>query len=600
MYLFSLSPVRRLFYIHSFVFIFFSPVLLLFLSAVVCYGVSLTVTVEGIEEELHANVMAGLRIHRLEDDPEITLRQIRRLHRLAPGDIKKSMAPFGYYSVVVDASLQPSSSGDEVKVLYKVDAGEPVLVETLSVEIIGHDGENKDSVFRDTSINFPLQPGEQLNHTLYEQGKQQLLNLAMQHGYMKPGFVEREVIVRRDKKRADIRLVFEPGILYHFGKTTTKQEVISDRLFQGFVPYSEGAVFSQELLRKLQADLYASGYFAKVMVMPDYTMLSNGKIPIEVTLEPALPNRYSVGLGYGTDTGIRGSLGWRNIRLNRHGHKFSLLTQRSVEGGSIDANYEIPVFDPRYDSFRIHAQYYDDSWEGTTTELLSFGVSYNHHTDRFQYGAGLEYRSEDYQVGVNEGTAELFMPSLYWLQVFAEDRIHVEEGIRISSSLRGASQSLLSSTDFIQARAEGKIIISPLPKWRVIGRGHFGFTAMDSIEDLPPSLRFYAGGDTSVRGYGYKELGPTDSAGEVIGGRYLVEGSVEIERSLSEIWSLAAFYDVGNALDNVDNLGEDLKHGAGLGVRMNLPFGKLALDLASGLSEGGSPVRVHIVIGADL
>lgn len=598
--IFSFSSFSGRKLIHSFIFICFLPVALLFLSVAVCHGISLTVTVEGIEGELHDNVMAGLRIYRLKDEDDITHRQIHRLHRLAPGNIKKALAPFGYYQVVVDASLSPPDTGDDVKALYRVDAGEPVLVDRLSVEIIGHGAENRGYIFKNVVQNFPLQPGEQLNHILYEQGKQQLLMLAMKHGYMRPEFTEHKVLVRRDEKRADIRLVLDTGVLYHFGKTTVNQGIITDQLFQRFVPYSEGDIFCQDLLHKLQADLYASGYFNRVMVVPDYTRVSNGKVPITVTLSPALPNRYSIGLGYGTDTGIRGNLRWNNLRLNRHGHKVSFFAQYSETGRSIDGDYEIPIFDPRYESFRIHGQYLDESWEDTISELLSLGVSYNHHTDRFQYGTGFEYRNENYQIGVREGTAELFMPGLYGLLVFAEDRIHVEDGIRISGSVRGASRSLLSSTDFIQVKTEGKIIMSPFAKWRIIGRGHLGVTAMESIDELPPSLRFYAGGDKSVRGYGYKELGPTDPSGKVIGGQYLVEATLEIERSLSETWSMAVFYDVGNALDNIDALNDDLKHGAGVGVRLNLPFGKARLDLASGLSEDGYPLRVHISIGADL
>lgn len=598
MYLFFISSGKRL--IYSFFFICLLPVLSLFLSVSFCHGVTLTVTVEGIEGKLHDNVMAGLRIHRLEGEPGLALRQIRRLHRLAPGNIKKSLIPFGYYSVEVDASLIQSTSGDEVIALYKVDTGEAVFVDTLSVEITGYDGEDKDSVFYNAGRDFPIQPSDQLNHILYEQGKQLLLALATQHGYMKPRFTEHKVTVRLYNKRADIRLVLDPGHLYYFGKTTHSQDIINDQLFQGFVPYSEGKVFSQDGLHRLQSYLYASGYFSRVTVMPDYSMVSDGKIPIIVTLKPALANRYSIGLGYSTDIGMRGSLGWRNLRLNRHGHKVSLFTRQFEQGRSVEGDYEIPIFDPRYESLRIHGQYFDDSWEDTVSELLSFGVSYNNHTDRLQYGTGLEYRYENYQIGVKEGETRLFMPSIFWLRVFGKDRIHVEDGIRLSGSLRGASQYLMSSTSFIQARAAGKIIISPLAKWRVISRGNFGVTAMEFIDEMPPSLRFYAGGDRSVRGYGYKELGPTDSAGKVIGGKYLVEASVEIERSLSSTWSLAAFYDVGNALDNIDTLNKDLKHGAGLGVRMNLPFGKARLDIASGLSEDGYPLRIHISIGSDL
>jgi len=120
---------------------------------------------------------------------------------------------------------------------------------------------------------------------------------------------------------------------------------------------------------------------------------------------------------------------------------------------------------------------------------------------------------------------------------------------------------------------------------------------MESIDELPPSLRFYAGGDQSVRGYGYKELGPEDASGKVIGGQYLTEVSIEFERRINKTWSIAAFYDLGNAYDDIN---ADLQSGAGLGGRMTLPFGQIRLDVASALSDADFPVRIHLSIGADL
>ena len=76
----------------------------------------------------------------------------------------------------------------------------------------------------------------------------------------------------------------------------------------------------------------------------------------------------------------------------------------------------------------------------------------------------------------------------------------------------------------------------------------------DPLTDLPPSLRFYAGGDRSVRGYTYQSLGPKDASGNVIGGKHLLVGSVEVEYAISKSWSMALFYDVGNAFNNFEDL----------------------------------------------
>ena len=117
------------------------------------------------------------------------------------------------------------------------------------------------------------------------------------------------------------------------------------------------------------------------------------------------------------------------------------------------------------------------------------------------------------------------------------------------------------------------------------------------LNELPPSVRFFAGGDQSVRGYGYNTLGPVNDQGIVVGGNHLLVGSLELEFSHTGSWSSAVFYDVGNAMDN---FGDDLKRGTGVGVRYRSVIGMFRLDVASGLDKPGNPWRLHLSIGADL
>ncbi len=577
--------------LYGFSSLFLLPALLLQTS--VCRAVPLSVVVEGVEGELYTNIMARLKISLQQENPDITPREIRRLHKQAPKEIAEALAPYGYYSVQVDSSLSDDDEGWHG--LYRVAAGTAVIVDALSVEITGPGKER--SFFKEPAAGFPLQPGDSLKDSLYETGKKNILALAMAHGYVQARFTEHTIVVRPEQGKAEIRLLLDTGPLYHFGETTSSQDIITSELFYRFIPYRQGDVYSLQLLNQLQSGLYSTGYFGQVLVKPKFSQQQDEKIPVEVSLLPAKRNRYSFGIGYGTDTGARGSLGWTNRIVNRFGHKPSLIMQLSEKGRRVNADYEIPVFDPRYDTLSLNGQYLDETWDDTWSNLLSFGVSVNHNTPKHQYGAGLEVRHEKYTVGVTSGSADLLMPSGYWNLILAKDRVNTKNGIRLSATVKGADKTILSSTSFIQFRVSGKAILTPMDNWRILGRGTIGATTMESIDDLPPSLRFYAGGDQSVRGYGYKELGPEDSSGVVVGGRYLMEGSIEIERRLTSMWSMAAFYDVGNAFDDID---ADLKHGAGVGVRMTLPFGQIRMDVASALSEDGYPLRVHLTVGADL
>jgi translocation and assembly module TamA len=118
------------------------------------------------------------------------------------------------------------------------------------------------------------------------------------------------------------------------------------------------------------------------------------------------------------------------------------------------------------------------------------------------------------------------------------------------------------------------------------------------VEELPPSKRFYTGGDNTIRGFSFEELGPRDEAGEVIGGRYLAVGSLEIERRLGGGWSLALFVDGGNAYD--PDFEAEAAYAAGLGVRWHSPVGPVRLDLARGDYLDEQAWRLHLVVGPEL
>ncbi|MCI5145956.1 MAG: hypothetical protein D3923_10605 [Candidatus Electrothrix sp. AR3] len=486
-----------------------------------------------------------------------------------------------------------------------MNPGLPVLVKKLHIEVTGSGKEHPDLQTQGLAENFPLQEGNQLDDRRYEAGKKAILTLALTSGFLKARFIKNRVAVRQQEKQADIELCLATGPLYFFGKTTSEQNIITPKLFQGYIPYHFGEVYSFEVLSQFQTDLYSTGYFGKVRVEPDLSLDDKEglHIPVNISLSQLKKkNRYSFGLGYGTDTGARGNIGWTNRIINRWGHKPFLHVQLAEKSSRVAAGYEIPVpiLDLRYDILSFDALYFDQIWEDTVSEQLSLSTSLKHNAPKYQFGVGLEYLDENYTAGGMNDSTYLLIPSGFFTMIVAGERVNTKNGLRINASVQGAETSFLSSTSFFQFQAGGKAILTPqapLEQWRLLGRINFGATAMESLDQLPPSLRFYAGGDHSVRGYAYKALGPKDDSGRVVGGQYLTEASVEIEREIFSIWSVAVFYDIGNAYDDID---ADLQQGAGVGVRMTLPFGKIRLDFAEALSEDGFSPRIHLTLGSDL
>lgn len=160
----------------------------------------------------------------------------------------------------------------------------------------------------------------------------------------------------------------------------------------------------------------------------------------------------------------------------------------------------------------------------------------------------------------------------------------------------GGEEHLLSDLSFIQVKNQLKLVTTLYPRVRLLTRLEGGATVVDDLAELPVSLRFFAGGDQSVRGYAYKSLGPLDN-GELVGGRYLVAGSVEGEYRFLPKWAVAVFADAGNAFDHGDYA---LKQSVGIGMRWISPVGPVRVDIAHPINEPARNYRLHLTIGPDL
>ena len=550
------------------------------------------VQVKGVKNAVYDNVLARLKIFLHKDSRRLTPFEIRRLHRQAKSDIEEALAPFGYYRPTIVDTLE--QQGEVWKAVYVITAGDPVLVTRVRIATEGPG----QAEMTDFGRGFPLKVGDVLDQRKYEQGKKQLIRSALQKGFLTARFSRQELRINREEKSGEIDLGLDTGPRYLFGLTNSDQEVIKPGLLARYLPYRVGDPWSPARISELQKVLYSTDFFSRVSVRGNIEQARDLQIPVQVELEtPEHLNRYSFGLGYATDTGARTQLEWRNRLLNSSGHKARGNLQIAETENVFSFRYDMPRGDPRYDRYLVGATYHDKSWNDTQTRLLATGLTLDHAGPVFRYGGSIEVRDEQFDVGATSGSSSLLMPGANLGLIWADNLLHTKNGLQIAVNVNGAAESVGSDATFMQVTGTSKLILSPFASWRLIGRGALGATLVDAIDDLPPSLRFYAGGDQSIRGFGYKELGTRDSSGAVVGGRYLVLGSAELERIINERWSLAAFLDVGNA---IDDLTIDLEQGAGFGLRFRLPFGQVRLDLASALSESGNPIRLHFSVGGDL
>jgi translocation and assembly module TamA len=565
-----------------------------FFSATLFAQTKVNVVIIGVDQMLEANVRLFLSVEQQKDHALMTQGRLHRLHDKAQQEIGKALQPFGYYRPVITSELTQESP-DNWRAIYRIDAGPTLPIGEFDFVISGE--MQNDPELQALIDKLPLHKGDIFNHVKYEELKVGLARFASGRGYFKARFIAHRVDIDLDSYEARIQLHYDGGARYHFGEILLQQDALDDDLLRRYITFERGSPYTLGQLIDLQQALHDSNYFRLVEVSPGEPQQDGDEVPVNVTLTPRTLHRYSIGLGYGSDTGARAKFGWQIPLLNPKGHRFDTEADISQIGYTLAAHYRVPVLNPRTDQMVYSAGVVNEVTDTTESTLRTLGASLQRSRGEWRESFSVNYEQEDYIIAEESGTSELVIPSVSWSRIWGNSFIYAIDGLRFDMSLRAASDKFISDTSFSQFQSSLKAISALGPGIRVIARGSLGGTYTQSFDQLPTSIRFFTGGANSVRGYAYEALGPVDENGEVVGGRYLMVGSLELEHRLNAKWSAAVFYDAGNA---IDNLADDLERGAGIGFRWKSPVGPVRFDLASAVSREGQPWRIHINIGPDL
>ncbi|HUV22960.1 MAG TPA: autotransporter assembly complex family protein [Gammaproteobacteria bacterium] len=551
------------------------------------------VDIKGIDTELETNVRLFLSIEQQRAHPLMSDGRIRRLHQKANAEIAAALQPYGFYQPEITSTLTEQEAHSWLA-SYAIDPGPGIPIAEFNLNVSGEAGE--DPAFKELIGKIAMKPGDIFVHPVYESVKSKLSGLASERGYVQAVFTTTRVEIDLKAYEARVYLDFDSGPRYSFGEVSLDQDVLESELLQRYIPFQRGDPFSLGQVIRLQQALNDSNYFKVAEVSPAQPLADSQEIPINVSLTPRKDHRYNFGLGYGTDTGARAKFGWRMPRVNRQGHRIDSEIEVSEIGYNLGANYRVPVLNPRTDQLVYSISQEKEKTDSNDSTLSSVGISLNHNRGKWREVLTLTYEREAFEVADDSGDSDLLIPGVSWTRTWGQEFINVLDGLRFDIGVRGASASLASDTDFLQLRGGIKFITSLGPRNRLLVRGNFGTTETPDFDQLPSSLRFFAGGSQSVRGYGYEDLGPTNDNGDVVGGKHLLTGSIEFEHFFNDNWGVAVFLDAGNA---IDNLNDDLEQGAGFGFRWKSPVGPVRIDLANAISTDQS-WRLHVSIGPDL
>jgi translocation and assembly module TamA len=350
----------------------------------------------------------------------------------------------------------------------------------------------------------------------------------------------------------------------------------------------------------MQRDIIASAYFDQVTLDRNPRDEPYYDVPLRFKLTPGKKYQYSAGVGYATDVGPRLRLGLLNRRINTRGHQFEFETNLSQVISDVGITYRIPMDKPK-DWFTIDAGYKLEDNDSFKSKLFSSGVQRLYKQDNGWIRAlFLDLRLEDYETGsFDDDYSKLLTPGISYTFVEEDFPPRPLAGHRSTAQLIGALEGAISDTSFLQVYGNTKWVFGLWSGGRLLTRAEAGITGIDELDTLPASVRFYAGGDNSVRGYAYKSLGPTDPAGAVVGGQNLLVGSVEIDQQFAKDWSVALFVDSGNAYDKLSDFSPAT--GIGAGIRWFSPLGPVRIDVAFPLeNDAPDDYRFHVTLGPDL
>ncbi len=448
--------------------------------------------------------------------------------------------------------------------------------------------------------SFAPKSGEPIDHAIYEASKARVSTALQTTGFFDTSLDRHRVEVTRAAGTADIDLAWNSGERYRLGAASFSKVQFPPEFLARYLPWESDAFYTVDDLLLLQQRLIDADYFGLVAVQPDVAGRRDGRVPVEVLLTPAKRTIYTAGAYVSTDTGPGGRLGMQRRWINERGHKWGAAVEYSTRLQVASTSYRIPRPGLRNRYYDFAAGYRDETTDTSRSTLKRLSAS--EVLDRwhgYQRMLGLRFLDGNFDIAEEQRSSKLLYAEASLSRKRADDLIFPANGVGgdLRAAARGA-RSCCPTVRWSQVRGDARWVQPAGRGSRVLLRASLGALDASDFEALPPELRFFAGGDRSVRGFDFQAIGERNSTGGVIGGRNLVVASAEYEHYFLQNWGAAVFVDAGDAFTSEFNANV----GAGIGLRWKSPVGVVRIDFAAPVKTDleDSGLRFHIVIGPDL
>ena len=531
----------------------------------------------------------------------------------------------GYYDYEVDPDV---GEGDAPAPIVRITPGPRSQI--AKTEVIW-DGAAPDPKTADAAIKALAlargSPGKAADVLAAEGRVEAVLH---ERGYADAATRPRQVVVNHEDHSLNPTFHFAAGELVHLdGLKVVNQGRTKRNWIAGLAPWKKGDVYDPAKVATLERRLRDAGVFSVVTVsLAPADEAVSGLRPVIVSVGDRPPHTIELGGGYTSggypnDEGITevsystsegAGIDAKYILYNRLGRADTLtFTGRLAQiEQSIDGELDLPDWGRPDQTFKVGADIFADDTTAFDDDGVSFRTALERHytkTTFITYGASVDVVDTRENTSINpNGVAigeNLKLAIFSLLGQFALDRsndpLNPTRGWRLQMEADPTYVTGDRTLPYLklQGQVSGYLPLDADADTVLAARVKLGSIVGGSIPDVPADRRFFAGGGGSVRGFNYQGVGPQLSDGTPIGGDSLFESSFEVRRKVTGPWSVAAFVDAGSLGPTAAPDFSDIDVGAGVGVRYDLGFGPIRLDVATPVTrrKGDPLAQLYISIG---
>ena len=551
---------------------------------------------QSLVDEIRRQTLVG-RWQRREDFDKI---QFDGLVARLEDEVQAILRAQGHFQGRVAVTSSPG------RVRVSVTAGPQTVVSTANLRITGPARDDRDTMALIHGIPG-LAPGGPFLSPAWQSAKRAIVDILNRQGYLRAEVASSEARVDVAAARAVLELEVASGPRVAFGNLEIEGLQRYDRrIVENLRPFTPGEPYSDAKLQAFQLRLRSSGFFSSVSALPDLIALQNDpaadQVRIQVTVSELERRRAVFGIGYSTDEGPRGQVGFEHRDLL--GRNLQLESSLVVSGKRqlAFANFRTP-FDENSNYIGFGQRFEREDIENLVDVRSNTYVGIGKREGDIDSFISVQYQVENEKVIQGDGLPDernshkALVLGKAWNLRRVDSTLNPTDGYAVSLQISGAHDSILTDRSFVRLHTRATRF-QPLPSGgffkdgMLVGLLELGVVGAASREDIPSENLFRTGGVQSIRGYSYQSLG-VQRGDAIVGGRYLAVASLEYQHRLTPDYSAAAFFDYGNANDDWGAF--DPVAGYGVGLRWRTPIGPVNLDVAYG--EALSRFRVHFSIG---